>query len=192
LQTSTRLPAAPAAQTAAQVLGLARATAALDAGYAAWQSAVMAARRSRNLTYLVGALDTETVAALASFGIKPLTAAIVARDVEILHALRDTKALASVRVARVLTAEELARLPAMLREARAVLLDVERRDLLYVVDASVRRETGKVVVSLNYRLKTDAGKETVNSFRTAGLVDMVDLRAALERGELELLAGTLE
>lgn len=192
LETSARLPALAAAESADRVLSTPRATAAMDAGYAAWQVAVMATRRSRNLTYLVGALDAELVDALQGIGIEPLTASIVARDVEVLHALRDAKAAASVAIARALTAEELMHLPAMLRAPRAVLLDVERHDLLYVVDASTRRETAKVVVALNYRLKTDVGRQVVNSFRTAGLVDLIDLRAAVDRGEIKLLSGALE
>jgi hypothetical protein len=191
LDTTTRLPAVPAAQTVEQLLAVPRAAAALDEGYAAWQAAVMAARQSRNLTYVVGALDSEVLGALLTSGIEPVTAAIVVRDVEVLHALRDAKAIASTTIARSLTSDELARLPALLRSPSAVLLDVERHDLLYVVDASSRRETGKVVVALNYRLKTDAGKQIVNSFRTASLVDLENLEKDVAVGKLVLLRGTL-
>lgn len=191
LDVTARLPALEAARSAAEVLGIARAVEALDAGYAQWQSALLATRRSTNAAYLVGALTSEVLGALQARRIEVVTAAIIARDVEVLHALRDAKSLASLTVARALTAEELARLPALLRSPLAVLLDVARHDLVYVVDASARRETGKIVVSLSYRLKTDAGKQTVNSFRTASLVDLQDLRAAVERGELRLVTGSI-
>ncbi len=193
LEKTARLPALPAAHSAEQLLALPRARAAIDAGYAQWQREVMALRQARNRAYVVGALDTDTVSALQTAGVEPLTSAIVARDVEVLHALRDSKsALSVIATPRALSAEELVRLPQLLRAPVAVLLDQVDQTVLYIAPASARRETAKVVVALNYRLKTQSGKDITNSFRTASLIDLVDLRAAVNRGELKILSGSLE
>ena len=81
LQSTTRLPAAQAAQSAEQMLALPRVSATLDEGYAVWQIEVAANRSPRNLAYIVGAMDGETIAALRTAGTEPVTAAIAARDV---------------------------------------------------------------------------------------------------------------
>lgn len=90
----------------------------------------MALRQARNRTYLVGVIE------------------IVARDREVLHALRDAKsAVASITATqRALTAEELAQLPRLLRESVAILLDEVDEALLYIVNASSRREAAKIIV----------------------------------------------
>lgn len=193
LEKTAKLPALPAAQSAEQLLALPRARAAIDAGYAQWQKEILALRQARNRAYVVGSLDTNTVGSLQAAGIEPVTSAIVARDAEVLHALRDSKsALKAIATPRALAADELVRLPQLLREPVAILLDQVDQAVLYIAPASTRRETAKVVVALNYRLKTDAGKDVTNSFRTASLIDLVDLRAAVNRGELKILSGSLE
>jgi hypothetical protein len=70
------------------------------------------------------------------------------------------------KTARALTADEFARLPALLRAA-------------------------KVVIAIDYRLKTDTGREIVHSFRTASLVDLDDLRKDVRAGLLIVLEGSL-
>lgn len=193
LEKTARLPARAAAQSAEQLLALEETQAALDAGYAEWQAAVVAERQARNLSYAVGSIDPPTTAALQDAGVEPLTSVIVARDVEILHALRDTKqALSAIAMPRALSVLELARLPHLLRAPAAVLLDPADQVLLYVATASTRRGSAKVVVALNYRLKMEEGRELVNSFRTASLIDLADVRAAVKRGELRLLSGSLD
>lgn len=190
---AAQLPASTSAQALGPVLERKAAREALDAGYARWQAEVLEARQARNLAVPVGALDTELVRALSAAGIEPATAPIVARDVEVLHALRDTKpATSAIGKAIALLPQELEHLPSLLASPRAVLLDRVDQVLLYVVDASSRREAGKVVVAVNYRLKTAQGKQTANAFRTASLIDVVDVRADLSAGRLELLAGSLE
>lgn len=189
LDKAVQLPADLSAAMIEPILEDAAVQQAVDGAYSAFQDQIMAARQSRNLSMVVGALDSELVAALAEQQVVPSTAPIIARDVEVLHALRDSKAAALKPVA--LTPDELAALPTLLRSPRAVLLDRQDNALLFVVDASDRREAAKIVVAINYMLKTADGKQVTNSFRTATLVDLADLRASVAGGELTLLSGDL-
>jgi len=194
IEKTARLPAQAAAQSVEQLLSLERATTAVDAGYAQWQSEVMALRQARNHTYMVGAIEPDIVTSMATEGIEPLTSAIVARDREILHALRDAKSVISSITAtqRAVAADELARLPKLLRESVAILLDTTDEALLYIVNASERREAAKIIVAVNYRLKMETGRAVTNSFRTASLIDLADIRAEVAAGRLKLLRGSLE
>lgn len=191
LATASRLPAIEAARSASQILALPRAAAAIDDGYAAWQSELMLTRQPQNFAYMVGAIDDQVLAPLAALSVEPSTAPILARDVEVLHTVRDAKALDSLITARAVTAAELSHLPAMLRTYRAVLLQVHDRRLIYVVDAQ-RRDVVKIAVAIDYRLKLQGGRQQVNSFRSAGLVDLVDIRAAVNAGDLRLLLGSID
>lgn len=190
LDKMARLPAAAGADSAAQVLALPRAQAALQAGYAEWQAAVLATGKASNLSYTVGALEPAVVQGMRLAGLEPATAIILVRDADVLHALRDRKTAARSGRAVGLTAAELAQLPALLQGRRAVLLDAAAGALLYIYDA-VRREAGKVVVRVDYRLKTADGKAQVNAFRTASLIDLVDVRKDVAAGRLLLVAGAL-
>lgn len=191
LSKTTQLPALAASDSAGEALGLASARAAVDDGYRAFQAQVLADHQIGNTAYVVGALEPDVVAALRTKGIEPATAAIVARDAEIIHALRAAKSATTPGgLALGLTPDELASLPSLLRDRRAVLLDPDSRTLLYVYDAQ-RREAGKVVVVVNYRLKTPAGKDTVNAFRTASHISLIDIQAQVDNGTLLLLEGAL-
>lgn len=187
------LPAEVSARALSPILARPTALRALDTGYAEWQRHVLAERRATNATVPVGALDADLVKQMTAAGIEPATAPILARDVEVLHALRDTKpATSAVGKPIALQPDELAHLPSMLASPRAVLLDRVAGVLFYLVDASDRREAGKVIVAINYRLKTAAGKQLANAFRTASLIDLADVRADMAAGRLELLTGSLE
>lgn len=118
--------------------------------------------------------------------------AIVARDAEVLHALRDAKDMSRGGVAAVgLTAEELAQLPELLRNAQAVLLDARDNTLLFIGRASDRRESAKVVVRVNFRLKLSDGKSVTNAFKTATLADLDSIKGQAKRDGLILLRGKL-
>ena len=193
LTKAAQLPARISAEALAPIVERPTMQQALETGYTAFQEAVLAARQARNVTVPIGALDADLVQRMGVAGLEPSTAPIVARDVEVLHALRDTKPATSAAGKPIaLLPDELAQLPAMLASPRAVLLDRADGVLLYVVDASGRREAGKIVVAVNYRLKTADGKQQVNAFRTASLIDLADVRADMAAGRLQLLAGALE
>ena len=86
-----QLPARISAEALAPIVERPTMQQALETGYTAFQQAVLAARQARNLTVPVGALDADLVQRMVAAGLEPSTAPIVARDVEVLHALRDTK-----------------------------------------------------------------------------------------------------
>jgi hypothetical protein len=191
LDKTAQLPAEQAAEAAGELLALPRAQAALEQGFANFLDGVDLARPA-NAIYTVGALDADIVAALRAKGLEPATAAIVARDVEIAHALRDAKQAAETATGRpkALTREELAQLPEMLGDPQAVLLEPKENVLIYVFPAA-RREAGKILVRVNYRLKTDAGRVVTNAFRTASLIDYADIAKEVNGGGLILLKGKL-
>ncbi len=145
---------------------------------------------------IVGSLSPEVVEALADAGIEPETAAIVARDQQVLHALRDAKPDSTPSgLAKAVTADELALLPTVLQSPRAVLLSPGDKTLIYVFDAD-RREAGKIIVQVNYvaKLPDETGKrvkQQVNDFRSASLIDLADLAKDVASGDLLLISGEL-
>ena len=131
--------------------------------------------------------------ALIDRGVEPATAEILVRDAELAHAMRDAKQAAQTAAGKpkAPTREELLRLPAMLSDAQAVLYDAETNTLLYVYP-SAPRDAAKVVVAVDYRLKTASGKVKTNSVRTVSLSDFLSLQKDLDSGVLELLQGSLK
>ncbi len=124
LRKSTRLPASAAAQLLREIFDVARAQDALQAGYEAFQASAIAAGQARSATYFAGLLDADLVQLLSARGITPGTAAITARDAQLLQSLSGG-----------LAANQLTQVPAALRSAQAVLWDASTTELLFVDDA---------------------------------------------------------
>lgn len=124
LRKSTRLPASAAAQLLREIFDVARAQDALQAGYEAFQASAIAAGQARSATYFAGLLDADLVQLLGARGITPGTAAITARDAQLLQSLSGG-----------LAANQLTQVPAALRSAQAVLWDASTAELLFVDDA---------------------------------------------------------
>ncbi len=61
----------------------------------------------------------------------------------------------------------------------------------YVADAD-RRDATKLIVAVNYILKTTQGKIRANAFRTASLISLADVRKEVAAGGLVLLQGSLD
>ena len=189
LEKTTRLPAAPAAAMNRELLGNTAVSTAIRDEWSRWLDTVAAdpVRRGRRIT--VGTLSPTTVQGMETAGLAPQTAAISVGDGDILHALRDAKAVAATATGKpkALTLVELAALPQNLAQPQAVLLDAAANTLLYVF-AAERREAGKVVVLVNYRLK---GEERTNAVRTASLIDWQNVQKDVANGTLQLLEGAL-
>lgn len=192
LEKTLRLPAGPAAHSAAQLLGLPSAREALNNQVQDFVHGVMADGQARNRWTMVGALSESVVDGLEARGVPAATAAIVLRDQEVLHALRASKQARTTRAGLPvgLTPDEFARLPDILAAPAAVLLDVGAGTLIYAF-RPLRREAGWLAVQVNYRLKTAAGKVVVNSVRSASLGEVADLRSGIGSGKLVLLEGEL-
>lgn len=137
----------------------------------AWKRTVERAAKSFKPTGaagLVHVLDDQVIEALRRRGLEPASAAVLMRDTELVHALRDAKANRDAA----LSSEVLEDLPALLLKARP-MLDVQDEALVWALDLPGR--PGKVVVRLNYREKirlgTQRAKVLANLVQTAGLVD---------------------
>jgi hypothetical protein len=190
-QTLTRLPSDIGAESFDLVRP--RVLPVLERDFAAWGRQVLSSKRPTQTARVVGALKPDVVEQLGKRQLVPKSAAIVVRDSELLHAGRDAKAqsVTADGKPRGFTAEELLELPALLDLPQAVLLDPKSNTLLVVISA-VRRDAAKLVVRLDMKLKTADGPMTVNSFRTAGLVDFADVRQQLTSGTVQLLVGKIE
>lgn len=189
MEKTARLPAKPAAAMNQELLGNASVSTALRNTWSAWLDEVAAdpVRRGRRVT--VGSLSPTTIQGLEGAGVIAQTAAISVGDGDILHAVRDAKALATTAsgLPKALSLAELALLPQVLAQPQAVLLDADANTLIYVF-AAERREAAKVAVLVNYRLK---GTERTNSVRTGSLIDWADVRKDVKSGKLVLLEGSL-
>jgi hypothetical protein len=150
---------------------------------------VMDDGKPRGRQLVVGALSPKVVAGMQGAGVVAATAAITMNDKSMLHALRDTKAGAVTAAGRpkAISQDELARLPEILAQPQAVLLDQGSGTLIYVFPAE-QREAGKIAVKVNYRLK--AG-ELTNAVRSGSLIDLADVRKDVDGGLLIVLEGQL-
>ncbi|WP_103035221.1 phage head morphogenesis protein [Castellaniella caeni] len=160
---------------------------ALREEYTSWAQSVLAAGRAANAYRVVGAMSQETVTALQQRQQSPADAALVLRDVELLHLARDTKRARGAA----LSAAQILALPELLAHARAVLWDRTDPALVYVLDVQ-GQTASKVIVRVRWHGRLREGDErsarAFNSVRTAGVVQVGDLRT----GRYELLEGALE
>ncbi|MFC7459786.1 phage minor head protein [Hydrogenophaga defluvii] len=142
----------------------------------AWQAMavqVQSTRQAAGAAQLVHVVEAQTLQALAQRGIELESAAILMRDSELLHALRDSK---SARDAA-LPADVWSQLPDLLRGATPYL-DTQDQALIYALPLGDGR-VGKVVVRLNYGDKARLGRErarvTANFVQTGGVVADINL-----------------
>ena len=136
-----------------------------------------------------GHMSIGTIAALERRNIVPASKDIYISKRVLGHLLRDAKKARGAA----LTEADIRRLPDILANPRAVLLDTQGKGhtLLYVFDPSdlqEDREVGKVVVRVNFTERASRKTVTANFVRTAGYVSVDNLKDA----RYELLEGGLE
>lgn len=143
----------------------------------AWRDLVGQVERTKRAVgqlSLVHVVDDATLKALAGRNVRLSNAAVLMRDAELLHAMRDTKLARGAA----LPSDVLARLPELLPQAD-VYLDTEDQALVYAIP--VDGQAGKIVVRVNYTEKGRMGGErvklTANYVQTGGLVQPSDLAA---------------
>jgi len=145
--------------------------------YGDWVDEILARGQAKGETRVIGAMSETTVKALAERNIVPASAAIAIDDDQVLHILDDAKEDRGAGIGL----EAAKTLPAILAEPKAVLLDTEVQALLYVFDIEGSKR-GKVVVRVNFRTEVEQEglkvKKTLNSVRTAGVVQVNNLKAA--------------
>lgn len=182
------LPAPIGAKALEPVTTLPRARQALDDAYGAWQTQVISEGHARGLTVPVGALDVGTVQGMVKANAEPATAIVMANDADVLRALANGGGLPGGHETRV-APEDLAHLPNILSAPRAVLLDVASNALLYVAPGS---NGNSVVVSVTYRPKGTGTSAVANTFRSASMSTLADIRSQLAAGSLVLVQGSLD
>lgn len=141
-----------------------------------WQSMAQrlaSTRQASGEALLVHVVDTDTVKALEQHGVQLASAAVLMRDTELMHALRDTKVTRGAH----LTEDFWFNLPSQLAQATAYL-DTADQALIYAIDQG-NGKTAKVVLRINYADKTRLGRQrqrvTANFIQTGGVVETINL-----------------
>ena len=145
---------------------------------ASWQAAFDTTRQTMRATgnaVQVYTISPDTVAALAENNVVLENAAVWMRDTELLHALRDTKALRGASLPDSIWRN----LPAEL-EAATPYLDTVTNTLIYIVDLG--GDIGKIVVRVNYnekgRFDGVRAKVISNFIQTGGSIEDYNLKQA--------------
>jgi hypothetical protein len=192
LGSTARLPVVPGSEASARMMAPPVVRRALTTEFGAWTDQVLAAPQPGNVAFNVGALTPRLVKALRTRDLVPESAAIIVRDKEVQHVFRDTKQTTKAGLPKKPSLADFKRLPELLDQPRAVLLDRASNLLIYVFTPSADREAGRVVVAVNYILKTaDAGKHKTNSVRSVTLSSNADMAKDVQAGVLEVLDGKL-
>lgn len=161
----------------------------LAAEFAAWFDAAAAGGRVDRSIVAVGALDRQVLSALAARGTVPQSGAITLQQSVVQHMLRPAK----VAGGRAVPSELLRRIPELLENPRAVLVDRRNGGLIYVFDIPGQPGAGKLVLELDYSRKArgaDGSRQvvTTNAIRTAGVVPTYSLA---DQSFYEVILGSL-
>jgi Phage Mu protein F like protein len=136
--------------------------------------------------WLVGTLASSTVKALEARGIAPQSAELLIRP----GLLIGPKATRHEAAGNALTPADWLSLPWRIRQARAVLFDVQNRNLIYVLPGE--GSGPQLAVRFDYRPKRQDAGLRENVVVSAYRVDISTIRARLKGGELQLLEGSVE
>ncbi len=168
LRRNVRLPAAPAARTAAQVLERPRALDALQAGLSEWRAAA-AAGRAHSSQYFVGALQVSAVDALSNKAAELGSAAVAVEAAEVLDRV---------------PAAYLPSLANALRSPFALLYDAASSIVRFVLQGDRRQ---RLVVDVQIQ----GSAAMPNLIQDASVVSSVDLRRLVDRGSWQLIQGEI-
>ncbi|WP_292999589.1 phage minor head protein [Nevskia sp.] len=187
------LPPASGASAAAAMVSRPAVRKALATEFGSWIDTVLATDRPGNVSFNVGSLSAEIVESLAARNVIPESAAITIRDREVQHVFRETKTTTKAGLPKQPSLRDFKQLPNLLTRPRAVLLVTGTSTLIYVFDpeSASGRSAGRIVVEVNYSLKTSDGRRGTNSIRTVTLANTADLTKDVRAGSLELLEGRL-
>ncbi len=142
-----------------------------------WQASVQRLSNTRQAggeTHLVHVISAATLQELAERGLQLASAAILMRDKELAHAVRDTKSDRSA----ILSPDIWARLPELIAQA-VPYLDTQKQSLIYAFPLPNGR-LAKIAVHLNYtekaRLSRQRQRVTANFIPSGGVVDAANMR----------------
>ena len=150
------------------------------AAFTGWVQSVLADPVKRGRVQVVGALAEGTLGWLAVRNTTPASAEIAVNDAVIVG----KKALRHAAAGDALSADEWARLPAMLAAPEMILYDTRSGHLIYVV-ASDDARGAKLVVEFDYRLKK--GKGEVNMIVSAFKTPVADIQGAIDGGQYQIV-----
>jgi len=153
-----------------------------------WTSEVLDSQRGKGESMLVGVLQPTTIKLLRDRNIKPLSAAMVVRDEDILHTFRDSKTAQ-------LPQSWYKNLPKHLGQPQAILLEQKNKtNTLHYVYAvpGEKGKSKKLVIPVDYQFKAkdNQGKRSNlkgNVIRSGRIVQTNNLQG----GDFELLEGKL-
>ena len=159
------------------------------AEFGPWVDKVLTTGQARGEVQYVGAMLPQVVRALSKAGVEPSSAALAVRDHDVLHALRAAKGDAA------LTVEAYRRLPELLANATALLIDRRTSPvaLLYIVELpNADGSVAKMVVMLDYRVRLVVeGKRATVPLNIVRTVTTMDPHALADRASYELVWGVL-
>lgn len=134
---------------------------------------------------LLGTLDPSLVDRLVQLGSAPQSAEILVKP----GLVSGPKARRHTAKGDALSDEDWSFLPRALQAPRAVLLDLDSGNLLYVLPASDGQS--QIAVALDYWLKDRTGRRQVNFVVSAYRPPIDTLRARMKAGRIQLLQGKL-
>lgn len=169
-----RLPAAPAASMAQQLLEHGAVSRAIDNDWRRMLDDVVMDGADRGRSMLVGSISPNLVTGLAGAGVTPVTAVIGISDVAMLRMLAG-----KARDARAVAAERFGNVPTALARPNAVLLDAGSNSLVYVYGDDL-------ALAVRYQVSGDTGANSVQQ-----ALDIAAVRRRLQAGQLVLLEGEL-
>jgi hypothetical protein len=143
----------------------------IDRQFPAWVDDVLDGKTHR--PGLVGAIARADIDLLDARGIAPSGAEIYVKP----GLLHGPKALRHQKKGDALSPDEWRALPTRLRNPMAVLLDVDTRNLIYVLAGPDR--VPQFAVALDYWIKADGRKQQVNAIVSAYRPRIADLRARI-------------
>ena len=154
-----------------------------------WVEAVDRNQPDKLDAFDVGVLPIEVIRALRQRPnpIEVSASLVTITQAQLNHLRRDTKRI----LGKDLSKADIDRLPDIIAEPQAVLWDNEKSNLLFILEATGKKQ-GKVAIEVEHTRdtklnNTEKQRMTTNSVRSAGYVDAYNLREA----RYDLLAGEL-
>ncbi len=156
----------------------------VERDWAGWVEEALAGRERNRLGWL-GVISPLDLAHLVQAGIEPLSAEVMVRP----GLLRGPKAARHARDGDVIPDALWRVLPALFRQARALLVDVKSGKPLWVLPGG---GDGTAQLAMQVDFVTGRPKRTTNAMVSAYRVTLGNLRNRLREGSVRLLWGSLE
>lgn len=158
----------------------------IEREFVTWMDAALSRGTPRREWRIIGAASTEDIAFLAARGKKIATAEIAVDDRQLVGAKARRHAVAG----NALTRDEWASVPSKLMAPQAVLYDVEKENLLYVLLSDTDPRKLRLAIEPDMWIKKE--KRALNAIRNAQKVLVDDLRGGIKGGQYVVVRGEIE